>query len=242
MEVHAHPKDELTPDDLRAALDCHGVVCVRGAELDDAGLVALLSGLGEAMFTSGETCVDGHPSLNVVTNAGRDRPPRSRYHTDSSYYRRPPAYTALRPVAVPDSGGDTLFLDMREALSDMDADALRGRRARHVVTGVEPEPGEDRESWQPLIRRHPSGADALYISVPERMVEVDGMEAGEARELLDDLYARVTAREPLRHRWRTGDLLIWDNRTTLHKGDHSAVVGERTLHRGMVRGEVPQLA
>lgn len=242
MEVHALRRERLDPAHLRDALDRHAVVCVRDAELDDAGLVALLGGLGDTMFTSGETQVEGHPSLNVVTNAGRERPPRSRYHTDSSYYRRPPAYTALRPVAVPESGGATLFIDMRSALAEMDASHLRGRRVRHVVTGVEPEPGEDTQSWQPLVRRHPSGSEALYITVPERMVEVEGLGADAARELLDGLYAAATSRPARRHDWREGDLLIWDNRTTLHKGDHSAVVGERTLHRGMVRGEVPQPA
>ena len=242
MRVHDLSRRKLSPEGLTAALDRHAVVTVRGADLSDSDLVALLAELGEAMFTSGEVAVKGQPSLNVVTNAGRDRPPRSRFHTDSSYYRRPPAYTALRPVAVPESGGATVFIDMRDAVRAVDAGALRGRRARHVVTGVEPEPGEETESWQPLLRRHPSGSEALYLSVPERVVEVEGCSEAEARELVDVLYATAIAQPQLRHEWAAGDLLIWDNRTTLHRGDHSAVVGERTLHRGMVRGELPVTA
>ena len=242
MRVFELPRRELLPERLTEALNEHAVVAVRGADLSDAELVALLAELGEAMFTSGEVAVEGHPSLNVVTNAGRDRPPRSRFHTDSSYYRRPPAYTALRPVAVPESGGATVFIDMRDAVGAVDAGALRGRRARHVVTGVEPEPGEGTESWQPLLRRHPSGSEALYLSVPERVVEVEGCSPEASRELVDGLYASAVAQPQIRHEWQAGDLLVWDNRSTLHKGDHSAVVGERTLHRGMVRGELPILA
>ena len=242
MRVDELSRRKLSPEGLTAALDRHAVVAVRGADLSDSDLVALLAELGEAMFTSGEVAVEGQPSLNVVTNKGRDRPPRSRFHTDSSYYRRPPAYTALRPVAVPRSGGATVFIDMREAVHTVDAEALRGRRARHVVTGVEPDPGEETESWQPLLRRHPSGSEALYLSVPERVVEVEGCSEAEARELVDALYATAIAQPQIRHEWVVGDLLIWDNRTTLHRGDHSAVVGERTLHRGMVRGELPVLA
>ena len=242
MRVHELSRRKLSPEGLTAALDTHAVVAVRGADLSDKDLVSILAELGEAMFTSGEVAVEGQPSLNIVTNKGRDRPPRSRFHTDSSYYRRPPAYTALRPVAVPESGGATVFIDMRDAVRAVDAGYLRGRRARHVVTGVEPDPGEETESWQPLLRRHPSGSEALYLSVPERVVEVEGCSRVEARELVDGLYATAIAQPQIRHEWVVGDLLIWDNRTTLHRGDHSAVVGERTLHRGMVRGELPVTA
>ena len=236
---------DLSTPALEAALWEHGVVAVSRADLDDAGLVATLGKLGEAMFTSGEVAVEGHPSLNVVTNMGRDRPPRSRFHTDSSYYRRPPAYTGLRPVTVPEQGGDTLFIDTVEAASALPRrtrEALWGRRVRHVVTGVEPEPGEETESWQPLFRKHPSGRVALFITVPERCVEVEGLDADASREAVAELYAFATSRPVLRHSWRAGDLLVWDNRTTLHRGDHAEVVGERTLHRGMARGEVPILA
>lgn len=59
-------------------------------------------------FTEGETPVAGFPDLNVISNVGRT-PPRSVFHVDTSYVRRPPAYTALRAVQIPAQGGETLF-------------------------------------------------------------------------------------------------------------------------------------
>lgn len=238
--------DSVDCESLIRALNAHGAVCIRGAQLDDPTLSDILDCLGPAMFTSGETAVENHPNLNVVTNAGRSTPPRSRFHTDSSYYMRPPAYTALRPVEVPEQGGATLFIDTRDAFDALPLvmrNRLRGRSVRHCVSGVDPEPGAETESWQPLFRLHPhSGCTALYITVPERMVEIEGLTPDETQPVIADLYAFATSRPQMRHDWQPGDFLVWDNRTTLHKGDHSGVVGRRTLHRGMAEGEVPILA
>ena len=236
----------LSPRSLERCLDAHGVVCVRGADLSDEAFVDLLGAMGERMFTKGEVAVESHPSLNVVTNAGRKTPPRSRFHTDSSYFRRPPSYTALVPRAVPERGGATVFIDMFAALQALPRDTyrrLKGRRMRHVVTGVDVDTAKDEtECWQPIIRRHPCGREALYVTIPERMVEVEGMDAEDSLATVRDLYSFACVQPELAHEWQEGDLLVWDNRSTMHKGDHSYCVGERTLHRGLVRGEVPELA
>ncbi|WP_198412555.1 TauD/TfdA dioxygenase family protein, partial [Nocardioides mangrovicus] len=77
--------------ELRALLAEHGVVVARGQALDDDGFTTLLRGFGDLVFTEGETPLEGHPDLNVISNVGRSTPPRSVFHVDTSYVSRPPA-------------------------------------------------------------------------------------------------------------------------------------------------------
>ena len=228
---------------LRETVATHGVVAFRNQTLDDEGFARVMRLLGPLVFTPGETPVDGMPDLNVVSNVGRTTPPRSVWHTDSSYFSEPPAFTALRAVTVPESGGATLFSDQYRAADRLDADLrarLVGRNVRHRVSGLEDQDGESRH---PLLRRHPvTGRTALFLSTPERCDAIDGYEDGEAQALIADLYAMSTADEVFRHVWQPGDVVMWDDRSTLHKADHSAVVGDRVMHRAMVAGEKPVAA
>jgi taurine dioxygenase len=91
--------DEHTVLDLRHLLAEHGVVVLPAQHTDDAAFLRFLRSFGSTMFTVGEIPVPGYPELNVVSNVGRAMPPRSTFHTDTSYVRKPPAFTALRAVA-----------------------------------------------------------------------------------------------------------------------------------------------
>ena len=102
------------------------MVVLRGQDADDAGFVRFLRSFGPTMFTVGETPVPGHPELNVVSNVGRVKPPRSTFHTDTSYVRKPPAFTALRAVAVPERGGQTLFTNQYAAYDTLPVDDPTG--------------------------------------------------------------------------------------------------------------------
>jgi taurine dioxygenase len=234
--------DALSPDqveDLRARLAEHGVLVAPGQNLDDHAFVGFLRRLGELTFTKGETPVEGAEDLNVVTNVGRSTPPRSVFHVDTSYVRHPPAYTALRAVTIPAQGGETLFTDQYRAYETLPAEVrerLAGRTLRHVVSGVEPEPGDETEAEHPVFLRHPlSGRTALYLSTPKRCVAVSGLDEADARETIAHLYAHSIREDNVRaHTWSAGDVVIWDNRCVLHRADHSAVAGDRVLHRGMV--------
>lgn len=219
----------------------HGVAVMPGQHLDDDAFERFLRCFGEPFFTTGETPVAGHPDLNVISNVGRTTPPRSTFHVDSSYVASPPAYTALRTVQVPAQGGQTLFSNQRLALEGLPADIrddLRGRRIRHVVTGVELGPDDETEAWHPAVRRHPvSGRESLYLSTPARCVEVSGLSEQDSRDLVAMLHAHSTQDEHvLRHSWVAGDVVMWDNGCVLHQADHSGVVGDRVMHRGMALG------
>jgi taurine dioxygenase len=231
--------DDADLDALVRLLAEHGVVVLADQVLDDAAFTEVLGRLGDLVFTTGETPVPGHPDLNVISNVGRTTPPRSTFHTDSSYFASPPTYTALRAVTIPTDGGETLFSDQYAALVDLDPDlrtAVEGRRIRHVVTGLDLGDDDETEAWHPVVQRHPvSGREAIYLSSPARCVAVEGLGEEEGRALVQRLFEHCTRDDNvLRHRWRPRDVVIWDNRCVLHRADHSATVGDRVMHRGMV--------
>lgn len=226
---------------LEGVLAEKGVVVIRDQhELCDDGFVAFLELLGPLAFTEGETPLEAQPKLNFVSNKGRKAPPRSVWHSDTSYVSEPPAHTALRGVEIPEQGGETLFCDQYrawETLPEGLKDRLRGATVRHGATGVE----DATTTRHPLVRRHPvSGREALYLTTPERVSELSDATDEESARVIDMLYRHSTRQgRVLAHAWRPGDVVIWDNRCTMHRGDHSKTVGPRVLHRGMTKGEAP---
>ena len=247
LEVRDVEIGQVTPGDantIRAMIARNRVVVFRDQRADDADLVRFLSALGEITFTDGETPVDDYPDLNIVSNVGRSIPPRSVFHTDTSYVARPPAFTALRAVLLPDVGGNTIFSDQVAALARLPVacrKALAGRTVRHRTTGLN---DRSKQIVHPLIRRHPlTDETALYLSTPERCTGISGLDAGKSARIVAALYCHSTRPSHVyRHAWRRGDVLIWDNRVTMHRADHDGVIGDRVLHRGMVLGEAPLAA
>ena len=217
------------------------VAVFRQQSIDDAEFVQFLGGLGELTFTEGEQPVIHAPDLNIVSNLGRMTPPRSVFHTDTSYVQRPPALTGLRPVILPANGGDTLFSDQVGAASRLSQDirlCLLGRDVLHKASGLEDQSSAVR---QPLLRCHPVTQEtSLYLSTPQRCTSISNMDAQTSQRLIAALYWHSTRASLLyRHQWKPGDLLMWDNRVTMHRADHGSSTAPRLLHRGMVLGEVP---
>jgi len=217
----------------------HGVAVIPGNDVDDNEFLRFLRSFGETVFTVGETAVPGFPDLNIVSNVGRTTPPRSTFHVDTSYVRRPPAFTALRAVAIPERSGQTLFTNQYIAYETLPArvrDDLNGRTITHVVTGLSLDEGEEVSAVHPVFRRHPvSGRTSLYLSTPKRCAEVSGMSPHLAAETIAYLFEHSTREDNVyRHTWSPGDVVMWDNRCVLHRADHTDVVGDRVMHRGMV--------
>jgi taurine dioxygenase len=231
--------DAGTAAELRRLLAEYGVLVMPGQQVDDTGFIAFLKQFGDLMFTAGETPVPGFPDLNVISNVGRKTPPRSVFHVDTSYVRRPPAYTALRAVTIPAQGGETVFTNQYRAYETLPGEVratLAGRTIRHVVTGLNTGAGEETAAEHPVFRRHPvSGRTSLYISTPERCVSISDMDDAQARDMIAFLYAHSTAAANThQHAWSPGDVVMWDNGCVLHRADHAAVAGDRVMHRGMV--------
>lgn len=232
---------------VRAAAERHGVVKLDISGITVAEFAAFMSTLGPPMFTTGETPVPGHPMLNVVTNVGRKTKPKSVFHSDTTYVAQPPSFAGLYAVDVPQAGGATLFTDQYRAFDTLPAtmkELLIGATVQHRVTGLDLPEDEEHEARHPVIRHHPgTGRQALYLTTPVRLSRLRLKDGTDRSDLIEYLYSHSkTAGPQMRHVWSKQDVVIWDNRCTLHAADHSEVVGDRTLYRALVRGERPELA
>jgi taurine dioxygenase len=227
---------------LKNVLANRGFVVFRNQSVGDADFVAFLNRLGQMTFTAGETPVLHQPALNIVSNVGRVCPPRSVFHTDTSYISHPPVFTALRAVTIPLLGGETLFSDQYrayETLPESIKEKLVDAKVLHVVSGLTLDEDQEKQSWHPLFKQHPiSGRLALFLSTPERCQAISGIASADARRMIRLLYRHSIRRYRLyAHQWQPDDILIWDNRCTMHRADHSKVIGDRILHRGLVLAE-----
>ena len=245
----------------------HVVLCFRGQEFDRPGqFLAAVRNLGEPMPPVTATYrLPGFDVIEELTNEATDRRTGDRtplrrggsWHTDHSNLECPPKATVLHAIEVPGEGGDTEFTSLYlayEALPDEDKEMLRGRRAFHaylsrraprkLLTRTKEEEAGSSGCWQPLVRLHPeTGRKSLYLN-PMRCDAVEGMSREDGDALLDRLYAHCDqARFQYSHRWRPGDMLIWDNRCALHQATFDFDQSKRRyLHRIMLRGERPILA
>ena len=153
------------------------------------------------------------------------------WHTDSSFKRLPAYCSMLHARSIPPIGGQTEYADMRaayDALPEATKRRLAGLVAEHSIMTSRAKLGfadfdeSERQAFAPvpqvLVRKLPdSGRMSLYIA--SHAGAIRGMADAEARKLLDELTAHATQRQFVHsHRWRVGDLVIWDNRCTMHRG------------------------
>ncbi len=179
------------------------------------------------------------------------------WHTDSSFRNPAGKYTFLCAKRLPAEGGNTEFADMRaawDALPPQRQQALRGLQVQHslaysrsLVPGSPPLDQSERRnlppSVHPLVRVHPgSGREGLYLASHAECIV--GMPYDEGRQLLDELMAFATRDAFVHaHVWRLGDLVMWDNRCTMHRAmpfDEAKYV--RELRRTTVAEEAPEMA
>lgn len=252
----------------RAWLD-HSVLLFRGQALAPDDLIAFSRRFGALDLApiqeTGRRFVDGRPELYVVSNVlGADGQPigslgagEAVWHTDMSYLPRPPKASMLLALEVPPAGGDTHFASMVAAYEALPA-ALRARAAGLMVkhdgtynsggflrAGVTPtdDPREAPGHLHPLVCHHPeTGRSMLYLG-RRRMAYVDGLPLPDSEALLDELWAHATRPAiAWAHRWRVGDLVLWDNRSTMHRRDPFDASARRVMHRTQVQGEAPPAA
>ena len=241
----------------------HLVVLVRGQSLTAADLIAFSRRFGALDWApvqeTGRRFVDGLPELYVVSNVVENGEPigslghgEAVWHTDMSYVEVPPKASALYALEIPPAGGDTSFVNMYAVYAAL-PEALRARiaglRVKHdgtynsggyvrqgVVAGDDPRtaPG----ALHPLVYVHPeTGRKALYLG-RRRNAYIEGLELAESEALLDRLWSYVG--DPAlawTHAWRVGDLVLWDNRCTMHRRDAFDAGHRRVLHRTQIRGE-----
>jgi alpha-ketoglutarate-dependent 2,4-dichlorophenoxyacetate dioxygenase len=172
------------------------------------------------------------------------------WHTDSSFKPTAAKYSLLYARTVPEKGGNTEFADMRAAYDALDCeirDLAAGLICEHSeiysrdTLGFEDFDPKDRAKWgaparQPLVRRHPvTGRYSLFLS--SHAGAIVGWPNPEARVLLRDLIEHATQRKFVyTHGWQKGDLVMWDNRVTMHRGRRYDFNQVRDLHRTTVAG------
>ena len=237
VDINAVPSAE-TVAAIKALWQQHHVIVFRGQTFDPAGLLRFAEAFG-ALDDHASTPfyrMDGYPELLQITNrqiGGKPSDTRNtgrNWHSDYSYTDHPAAASMLFCVERPPIGGDTQFCNMVKAYETLSptmqgiVDGLDVVYDFSLTAGVgERDPAKTAELRRinppiahPAVRVHPdSGLRALYVS--ERSSHFNGMTAAESRPLIDYLCAHATRAENLyRHVWRPGDLVCWDNRTTMH--------------------------
>lgn len=251
-------------DRVRALVHDRGVVAIRGQDLGEAEQVAFARRFGELqkIFIK-EALSTRYPELFFVSNVVEDGKPIGSmdagkfWHTDGAYLARPHNVSMLYAVEVPHEGGrplgDTLFAGMAaayEALPQATRARLEGLRAVHslyhryaVVPGkveaMARRTDEFPPASHPLVIRHPvTGRRCLYVS-EGYTTHIEGLPRQESEQLLQELFRHVVSPAfQYRHVWAAGDLLIWDNRATLHRATFDyGPQQRRVMRRATVAGE-----
>jgi taurine dioxygenase len=176
----------------------------------------------------------------------------SHWHTDDSYREKPATLTFIYPDTLPKNGGGTDFINcysvfqnlpenLKNKISNLSAiHKWQSRRNVSKVAKLSKEQEEETpEVEHPLIRTHPvSGEKSLYIN-PNRIDHIAGFDDFESDKLLDELYEfSFQSKFQYSHSYQEGDLVIWDNRCTMHKANSDYDLNQlRVMHRVMLEGE-----
>jgi taurine dioxygenase len=260
---------EVTGVDLRDSIDArlkqklldtwykYQVILLRSQLLDEDAQVRFAENFGPpARSTSGRT-FEGvkHPSVMLVSNIRKDGKPigalpdgEMHFHTDQCHQATPAAATMLYALEVPSRGGNTLFANAYaayESLPEGTKQRLAGRRALNAYTTdttlrTTDYEGANSSYWHPAVRTHPAtGRKALYVNrLMTRAIE--GLPKAESDTLLQQLFDhQEQPRFVYEHAWRPGDILMWDNRSTLHARTDFPAGERRLLRRVTILGETP---
>ena len=248
-------------DAIKHAWVRHDVLVFRRQRLTDVDLVAFSRHFGELdpppNQGAGRKSPPGYPDIYVVSNVRDDRGEpigalgdgEALWHTDMSYALRPPDASMLYSLEIPPAGGDTWFCSMKAALAKVPRALLQrlgSLQLKHdgtydsggyVRKGLAPsdDPRTSVGTPHPIVIEHPvSGDSALYLG-RRRNAYIVGLDLQESERLLDQLWSYVEA-AVYRHRWALGDLVLWDNRSTMHRRDAFDPAARRVMHRTQIKG------
>jgi taurine dioxygenase len=247
--------------EIRRAWLEHLVLRFRGQQLSDPQLIAFTRLFGEldppGPNPYGKSFLPEHPEINVISNIVVGGAPigglgdgEAIWHADMTYVERPPMGAILHALEVPPSGGDTYWANMylacdtlpaelkkkidgREAIHDATYNSAGQMRKGHgPITDARQAPG----AHHPLLATHPeTGRQCLFLG-RRRNSYIVGMDLEESEDLLDALWAHASKPEfVFRQEWRAGDVIVWDNRCTLHRRDAFDPSARRLMHRTQIK-------
>ena len=241
----------------------YSVLLFRGQKLTDEDLVTFSKKFGELDWApiqeSGRRFVEGHPEIYVVSNVMENGAPigslgagEATWHADMSYLHDPPKASILYALEVPPAGGNTYFNNMYllyETLPEALKKRIEGKKLKHDgtynsggyvrqgITAVD-DPITSPGTFHPLVCTHPeTKRRALYLG-RRRNAYIDGLSLAQSESLLDELWLQANRKELEWHNeWRVGDLVLWDNRCTMHRRDPFDAGSRRVMHRTQIKGE-----
>jgi taurine dioxygenase len=247
---------------LRHAWHQHQVILLRGQTLDDQDLIAFSRRFGDLDWApvqeTGRRFVEGLPEIYIVSNVKQNGEPigslgagEAVWHTDMSYLEQPPKASMLYSLEVPPTGGNTSFCSMYAAYDSLPA-KLRARigdlKIKHDGTynsggylrqgiAASDDPRTSPGAVHPLVCTHPeSGRRLLYLG-RRRNAYLMGLPLAASEALLDELWTYTEQPElAWEHAWRVGDLVLWDNRCTMHRRDPFDATARRIMHRTQIKG------
>ena len=257
--------------EIEAAMDTYSVLVFRDQAINDEQQLDFSRYFGPLETATGDIVQGAERRLsmdvNDISNVDKDgrvlaRDDRKRlfslgnmlWHSDSSFKATPAKYSLLSARVIPDHGGNTEFADMRAAWDALDAatqalvrDLVCDHTQLHSrgVLGFTDFSDDERQRFAPvpqrLVRRHAgSGRLSLYLS--SHAGTIHGWPVPEARMLLRDLGEHATQREFVHaHTWKPNDLVMWDNRATMHRARRYPAEQVRDLHRTTVADSAPTL-
>jgi len=257
--------DDATVAAIEQAWYAHLVLLFRGQRLTVEQHLAFAARLGPLDVPNHRSATEvtaRYPALIDISNVTADGRLTDRglgnaeafWHTDLSYKERPPAGSALYAREVPRQGGNTCFCNMYRAYDDLPADLraqAEGRTAVHDESRnsamrlrpgytEEPDPSRTPGPRHPIVRTHPrTGRKALFLG-RRPFSYIPGLSVPESEALLDRLWAHATQEQYVYcHKWRVGDLILWDNRCVMHRRDAFDMSERRILHRTQIQGDRP---
>ena len=247
---------------IRSAFLRHLLLVFPDQRIDEAQHVAFSRRFGELqVHVLDQYRHPEHPEIYVLSNVAADgnttgsHPDKGTlvWHSDLSFQTRPASATILYGLEVPRAGGDTLYADMYAVYDALDSETrklLSGLKAVHDLdasrrrAGEPPMTPKQREQAPPVehpaVRTHPeTRRKLLYIS--RHVSHFAGMTPDESDDLLERLMRHATEdRFVFRHKWRPRDVVMWDNRCTMHCATpYDAGAERRVIHRTVVKGDAP---
>ena len=252
------PLDVATKQSVYDAFVRYHVLCFRDQHLDPEQQIAFTAQFGTLERHMARNRGPLNPLVNIVSNLGPDGKPSGKvgstgWHSDKSFRPEPSLATILHAQIMPPDGGETCFANMiaaYDALPDARKAELEGvrivhsweqSRARLGLQATLEEIADAPPLSHPLVRTIPeTGQKALFMG--EHASHIEGRPMDEGRAVLDELTAHaIGERFVYRHKWRAGDMLMWDNRCLLHRANSNfdAARFPRVLHRTCLRGTTP---
>jgi len=257
-QIRAHEFESI----YRAWLD-HQILLFRAQQLTDDDLIAFSRRFGELEFApiqeTGRRFVEGHPEIYVVSNVVENGEPigslgagEANWHTDMSYLEDPPRASVLYALEVPPEGGDTYFCSMYRAYESL-PDELRRRLAsltlKHDATYnsggyvrqgsvTTDNPLNSPGRYHPLVCTHPETKRRHLYLGRRRNAYIRGLTLSESEALLDEVWSYATRETCVWHIvWEVGDLVLWDNRCTMHRRDRFDASTRRIMHRTQIKND-----